>query len=371
MIVGLFTELLGPGGVQTAGRQTAASLALAAARRNLPCRFLSLNDSAGSRTFSIRDAQIEFQGFGGNRVGFIIAAEKAAFTGASLAWAAHPNLAPVAAAMKLPRPRVKIIVCAHGVEVWTPLAPLRQFAMRWANAAVAPSCYTAEKLITEQHIAGSRVERLPWALDPAFEVAAALPNRDLLPHGLPAGPMILSVGRWSPDERYKGVDELMEAMPAIRAAIPDAFLAAVGNGDDRPRLEQRSAALGMQTSVRFFDAAQGAELVAYYDRCDVFALPSRGEGFGLVFLEAMALGKPLVGGAHGGIPDIISDGVNGFLVVQDDRDALASSLIELLRRPDLRQKMGHAGLERLRRDFLFETFSTRMEEILQRYGLPA
>lgn len=369
MIAGLFSELLPPGGVQTAGRQTAAALALAAARRNVPRHFLSLNDPQGSNTFYVREMPICFQGFGGNRIQFTFAAERAALAGASLAWAMHPNLAPVAMAMKLVRPRLRMIVCAHGVEVWTPLPVLRRFALCRANAAVAPSRYTAEKLVTEQGFPQSRVYRLSWALDPAFELLAATPQPKLLPRDLPAGPMILTVGRWSADERYKGLDELIEVMPTVRAGVSDAFLAAVGNGDDRFRLEQKTAALGLQNAVVFFDAAQGDELVAFYNRCDVFALPSRGEGFGLVFLEAMALGKPLVGGAYGGIPDIVSDGVNGFLVETNDRATLASSLIELLRRPDLRQTMGRAGFERLHRDFLFECFAARLEEILQQSGI--
>jgi glycosyltransferase involved in cell wall biosynthesis len=370
MIAGLFPDLLSPGGVQTAGRQTAAALAFAAARRSVPCRFLSLHDPLGSHTFSIRQARISFQGFAGNRATFIIAAERVALAGANIVWAAHPNLAPVAMAMKLLRPRLRIITAAHGVEAWTPLPLLRRFALRRSDAVAAPSRYTAEKLVTQQNLPESRVYRLPWALDPAFESAAISPNRALLPADLPPGPMILTVGRWSAEERYKGLDELIAVMPAIRGAIPNSFLAAVGNGHDRARLEQKAIALGLQTAVRFFDAARGEQLVAYYDRCDVFALPSRGEGFGLVFLEAMALAKPLVGGAHGGIPDIISHDVNGFLVAQDDQAALASSLIELLGRPGLRHTMGRAGVDRLRREFLFESFAAHVEEILQRCGFP-
>jgi len=370
LIVGLFPDLLSPGGVQTAGRQTAAALALAAAERNVACRFLSLNDPMGSHTFCIRGAQICFEGFAGNRARFIIAAAKTAFAGTILSWAAHPNLAPVALAMKLLRPRLRFITCSHGVEVWTPLPPLRRLALHQSDAVIAPSRYTKHQLVTQQGIPETRVHRLPWALDPAFESLAVSPNCELLPD-LPPGPMVLTVGRWSSAERYKGLDELIEAMPSVRMAIPGAFLVAVGNGDDRARLEQKGAALSLQSGVRFFDVARGEQLISYYNRCDVFALPSRGEGFGIVFLEAMAVGKPLLGGAHGGIPDIITHGVNGFLVPQDDPEKLAQSLIELLRRPKLREQMGRAGLVRLRQEFLFEKFAARVEEILQQCGLPS
>ena len=371
MIVGLFSELLSPGGVQTAGRQTAAALALAADGRGVPCRFLSLNDPSGLHSISLRGTQVTFQGHGGNRTQFVIAALRASLSEAKFVWAAHPHLSPVALAMKLRRPNLKIILGAHGVEVWTPLPPVRHFAMMRADLVIAPSRYTAQQLVACQGIPSSRVHVLPWALDPAFEAAAASPQPRFLPAGLPPGPMILTVGRWSADERYKGLDQLMDVMPAVRSVVPDAFLAAVGNGNDRARLEHRAAALHLKGAVRFFDAVQGDELVAFYNRCDVFALPSSGEGFGLVFLEAMALARPVVGGVHGGIPDIVSDGVTGFLVSQDDLAGLSSSLIKLLQDPDLRHAMGSAGLVRLRRDFLFETFAEHVREILRLSGFPS
>ena len=365
MIVGLFSELIAPGGVQTAGRQTAAALVLAAGRRNMDCRFLSLNDPVGTHSLSVGGVEIVFEGFGGSRARFIGAAIRASRDGAQVAWALHPNLAPIVAAMKILRPRLQTIVCAHGVEVWTCLPTMRQLALRRADAVVAPSRYTGGKLATEQGISNSRIHRLPWALDPSFEALAAAPRRDSISLQLPARRVILTVARWSASERYKGLDELIEVMPRIRAAIPDAVLVAIGNGDDRSRLEQKAATVAGEGAVTFLNSLQGADLVAWYARCDVFALPSSGEGFGLVFLEAMALGKPVVGGDHGGIPDIVEDGVAGFLVRQENCDQLASVLIELLRDEKLRHEMGQRGRECLLRNFRFENFSARVEEILR------
>src|ERR1700691_2650582 len=173
MIVRLFPELSAPGGVQPAGRQPAAALALAGARRSMPCRFLSLNDPAGTRSLSVGGVEIVFEGFGCSRGRFIGAAIRASREGAHIAWALHPNLAPVVAAMKILRPRLQTIVCAHGVEVWTLLPPMRRLALRRAAAIVAPSRYTAERLIAVQGISASRVHRLPWALDPGFKALVA------------------------------------------------------------------------------------------------------------------------------------------------------------------------------------------------------
>jgi glycosyltransferase involved in cell wall biosynthesis len=105
-------------------------------------------------------------------------------------------------------------------------------------------------------------------------------------------------------------------------------------------------------------------LVSAYDACDVFALPSRGEGFGLVFLEAMSRAKPVIGGAHGGIPDVIDDGVTGYLVQHGDLTQLADRLKTLLTDEPLRRSMGQRALERVRQDFTFECFSRNLERAI-------
>jgi glycosyltransferase involved in cell wall biosynthesis len=97
-----------------------------------------------------------------------------------------------------------------------------------------------------------------------------------------------------------------------------------------------------------------------YERCDVFALPSRGEGFGLVFLEAMSHAKPVIGGAHGGTPDIIEDGISGYLVSYGDVPAVTDRLRRLLTNEHLRRRMGTAARDRVLQDFTFERFSAEL-----------
>jgi len=107
------------------------------------------------------------------------------------------------------------------------------------------------------------------------------------------------------------------------------------------------------------------ELRSCYARCEVFALPSKGEGFGLVFLEAMAAGKPVVGGAHGGTPDVVEDGVTGVLVPHGDAERLAGALEQLLVDARRNAEMGRRGRERVEQIYRFEHFSTRLKEILR------
>jgi glycosyltransferase involved in cell wall biosynthesis len=147
------------------------------------------------------------------------------------------------------------------------------------------------------------------------------------------------------------------------------YLAAVGDGDDLSRLKKIAADFGVSESVRFLTGLSRREIAACYARCEIFALPSTGEGFGLVFLEAMAFGKPLVGTSCGGTTDVVEDSVNGALVPPGDSDRLVEALAVLLEDELLRAKLGQRGAEIVRRDFSFEVFRNKLEIILEECGL--
>jgi glycosyltransferase involved in cell wall biosynthesis len=176
---------------------------------------------------------------------------------------------------------------------------------------------------------------------------------------------VLTVGRQAPGDRGKGIDLLIQAMPRLLTSLPDVSLVVIGDGADRARLERMAHDLRVGEHIQFCGNVPVEALVAAYRRCDVFALPSRKEGFGLVFLEAMAFGKPVVGGAHGGTPDIIEDGVTGYLVRHGDVEQLAHVLERLLADDGLRKEMGRRAQEHVRRRYLFEDFERRLTAILE------
>jgi phosphatidylinositol alpha-1,6-mannosyltransferase len=219
--------------------------------------------------------------------------------------------------------------------------------------------------VAEQHVRRERIRVLPWALDPEFETIPANAPRAKLPHGFPEGRVILSVGRWLEKERYKGMDTLITALPRLLTRWPELQLVAVGDGDDRVWLEELAEKNGVNRHVHFLTGLSFEELAACYEACEMFALPSRGEGFGLVYLEAMAHGKPVIGGAHGGAPEVIEDGVTGYLVPHGDPALLATSIETLLSDPVLAQKMGARGRQRVEREFRFSVFAKSLKKILR------
>ncbi len=365
MIVGLFPELTSAGGVQRAGRLTAAAMASFAERRSEPWCFLSLNDLPDKSSFQVGSQQIGFAGFGRSKPRFLQAAWKAARRRPSLIFALHPHLAPVVAAMQMAVPAARTAIFAHGVEVWTPLPFLRRKSLQRASLVFAPSADTACQLAAQQGLRQEKICRLPWSLGPEFDSpAGSSPFSGSLPQGFPRGRVILSVGRWDAREAYKGVDHLILALPRLLEAVPDLHLVAIGSGTDLPRLQRLAEQSSVTARVHFLDSLPQEQLVPAYDACDVFALPSRGEGFGLVFLEAMSRAKPVIGGAHGGIPDVIDDGVTGYLVQHGDLTQLVDRLKTLLTDEPLRRSMGQRALERVRLDFTFECFSRNLERAI-------
>jgi phosphatidylinositol alpha-1,6-mannosyltransferase len=364
-IIGLFTELLSAGGVQRAGRHVAAVAANFAAERGLAYRFLSLNDPQGLHTVRVGAREFQFSGSARDKSGFAVAALRAAGRRPSLVIALHPHLAPIVAAMRWRSRKFRSIIFAHGLEVWEPLGWPRGAALRGADLIVAPSRDTAQHLTSAQKIRAEKIRRVAWGLDPEFEARLQAPTSPLPPSGFPKGArIILTVGRWDPAERYKGADTLISALPRVLQTAPDAALVLVGEGEDRPRLEQLARESGAADRIHFLFGLSQQALFACYARCDVFALPSRGEGFGLVFLEAMANAKPVIGGAHGGTPDVIEDGINGVLVPHGDVAILSNALVSLLANPSRAVEMGARGRERVRRDYTFERFQLELGQVL-------
>ena len=368
-LIGLFPDLLGIGGIQEVSRQTVRALMDISAQGGWSCNLLGLNDPPGIQEYSTGAKTISFRGFGRSKLRFVLAALQNARKKPRIVVAAHPNLAVPAAWMKRLAPQMKVIVMAHGVEVWQPLPPRRRAAFLAADIVLAASASTVQKLTEVQGVPPEKIRKLPWPLDPGILSMADAPEHLPLPNDFPPSPVILTVGRWAASEQYKGVDDLIRALAQLRSAFPGLSLVAVGAGDDLPRIRRIAADLGVSSSVRFLSRLPTPELAACYARADIFALPSTGEGFGVVFLEAMAFGKPIVAVAAGGSTDLVEDAVNGILVPPRDQPALAQALERLLRDDPLRLALGRRGAEIVRHKYRFEAFQAQLAAILADCGL--
>ena len=363
-IVGLFTELHGVGGVQEAGRQTTAALDEIARQRKWDLQLLSLNDGPGQHAIRVGEREIPLVGFGRAKKSFVWSALGFARKNTSIVLAAHPHLALPAELMKIRHPSLKTIVMSHGIEVWRPLPIVRRLALGRADCVLAPSSDTERKVSEMQSVPRERVVKVPW---PVNEEMLRLATEALAPQpppGFPTGLVILTVGRWVASEGYKGADDLIEAIAVLCESIPELRLAAVGGGDDLPRLRKLASDRGVADRVSFFEGLSREQIAGCYARCTIFALPSTGEGFGLVFLEAMAFGKPVVGVESGGVPDLIENAVTGLLIPSRDKQKLQEALRRLLSDSSLRDRLGRQGSAFVRHKHSFAAFQDGLERII-------
>ena len=172
----------------------------------------------------------------------------------------------------------------------------------------------------------------------------------------PGEVLLLSIGRL---QRRKGHDTVIQALSACRDFSPRLVYVVVGDGEERPHLQRLAGRLGVGERVRFEGEVPAATLPAYYAACDVFVMPNRVdgvdiEGFGIVFLEAAAVGRPTIGGRSGGVPEAIEEGRTGLLVSGTDVEELAAAIRRLASSKELRQRMGEAGRARVVGQFNWE-----------------
>lgn len=285
----------------------------------------------------------------------------------SLVIAAHVNFTVAAYWLKR-LTGVPYWTIAYGVDAWNIERPALKMALHHADRILSIGSYTRDRLIQEQNLDPAKLSLLPCTIDAQRFQIAPKPQHLLNRYGLNSQqPIILTVARLDSGEQYKGYDKILQALPEIRRAIPDVRYILVGKGSDRARIEQLVTQLNVQDCVILAGFVPDDELCDHYNLCDVFAMPSKGEGFGIVYIEALACGKPALGGNQDGAIDALCHGELGVLVDPDDVGAIAQSLIQILQgtydHPLLYQP--EALRERVIDTFGFERFQQTLYSLLQ------
>jgi asparagine synthase (glutamine-hydrolysing) len=246
----------------------------------------------------------------------------------------HINLLPLARVARWLTHAPQLLI-THGIEAWTP-PPGRPWACRLARRpgyVASVSSYTLERLRSWTRLPGDVGTVFPNTFVPGTFAPGPKPSYLLDRHGLAGRPVLLTVGRMAAQERYKGFDEVLDLMPRLKAAVPGLAYVVVGDGNDRPRLERKAADLGIAGEVIFTGYVPEAEKADHYRLADAYVMPSRGEGFGIVFLEALACGIPVLGSRLDGGRDALLDGRLGRLVDPNDPEETLEGILETLKLP--------------------------------------
>ena len=295
--------------------------------------------------------------------------QSALFRNPDLIICGHVNFAPVAYLISYLR-NIPYWILVYGVDAWDVQQPLKRRALRSASCVVSIGDYTRDRLILEQNLSKSKIPLLPVTFDSSHFRVDVKPNYLLARYGLkPNQPTILTVARLSEEDQYKGYDQILKSLATIRQAIPDVHYVLVGKGGDRPRIEALIQSLNLQDYVTLAGFVPDEELCDHYNLCDVFAMPSKGEGFGIVYLEALACGKPTLGGNQDGAIDALVNGELGVLVDPDDVDEIAQSLTLMLQRKHPHPLLYKPKVlrERTIKYFGFEKFQQTLETLLEEH----
>jgi phosphatidylinositol alpha-1,6-mannosyltransferase len=350
----LTPQVGGADGVSAVSRQVVEALASRVGGGLDTLEVWSLNDTHQP---VVEGSPITLRTAGGHRARFASYALRAGGVDAgTLVVVVHAHLLPVT--LPLVRRGARLVPLLLGIEAWKALRWLERLAFRRAWRVAAISGHTARRFA----VANPGLAHVPVRVcHPAVSPLSVLPN------GFIPGGYALIVGRMAAEERYKGHDELIECWPRVRERIGDARLLVVGGGDDLARLRARASALGVGDAIVFTGAVPDDRLAALYRDASFFVMPSRDEGFGLVYLEAMSAGKACIA-APGAAEEIIEHGRTGLIVPAGEPGLLADAVAALFADAELRTRLGRAAAAAVAERFSQPAFAARLHALLD---LPA
>lgn len=272
-----------------------------------------------------------------------------------LIFCGHVNLAPLAwlASRVL---GVPWFLCIHGTEAWSPPGSVARYFVPKADRVLAVSQLTVDRFREWSGVEAERCRLLVNAFRPGE--FAVLPKDPELSRswGVEGQTVIMTLGRLSEHEQAKGFDRVIRALPDVARIVPDIAYVIVGRGDDKDRLEMIAEECGVSDRVHFAGFVPEEEKARAYSVADAYVMPSMGEGFGFVYLEAMACGIPVVGSALDGSVEALKNGELGQLIDPFDQAALVDAVVRAVRQP----RAIPEGLDW----FSYDNFCIRLQEAL-------
>lgn len=261
---------------------------------------------------------------------YVFEVMRAARGGYDLVVCGHINLLPVAAWLAFWR-QAPLVLLIYGIDAWRPhRSKLVRGLLKRVTAVISISEITRDKFCAWASVPRRRVHILPNAID-LGRYGMGPKNPTLLQrYGLKDKVVLMTLGRLSHDERYKGIDEVLESLPALLKRQPNLAYLVVGDGTDRDRLERKVSALGISGHVMFTGYISETEKADHYRLADAYVMPGRGEGFGFVFLEAMACGIPVVASKLDGSREAVRNGELGIVVDPDNPGEIETGIEQAL-----------------------------------------
>lgn len=240
----------------------------------------------------------------------------------------HVNLLPLAAPFAILK-RAPLVQQVHGIDVWRPIARARLW-LKFVKSVWSVSGVTRDRMNAWANLPLEKYAIIPNTIRPEHYGLAPRRTDLVAQYGLQGRRVVMTLARLAGYERYKGIDEILEAMPALLEHEPNLVYMVLGDGDDQPRLESKARTLGIADKVVFAGYVSEADKADYLRLADVFALPGRCEGFGIVYLEALACGVPAVGSLLDGSREALRDGMLAELVDPTKPESVRQGILAAL-----------------------------------------
>jgi phosphatidyl-myo-inositol dimannoside synthase len=279
-----------------------------------------------------------FRGFAQSTIRFMLAAIKKGM-GSNIVLLSHINLLPAGWIIKKLRPKTKLVLLAHGIEIWGTLTPRKKNMLASLNEIWAVSEFTRQRIIAEQGFPSAKVKVLNNCLDPYLPAPAVKKKSpDLLAtYGFASTDIVmLLLSRIAATERHKNYDTVIAAMdPAMKATGKTIRYLIAGKYtlDEEAHIWEQAEKNGVEAHVRIAGYIPDEELADHFALADMYVMPSSKEGFGIVFIEAMYYGLPVIAGNADGSADALRNGEMGTMVTPGNVEETTAAIIRLVDNP--------------------------------------
>lgn len=328
--------------------------------------FLSMNDTSPDSKYV--QSNICFKGFSGNKWFFTFQSFFSALR-ADVLVLGHVNVSLVYLLAKFFKPSLKCVLIVHGVEVWREVSPVQLKALKSVSMILTVSKYTAQTLNERYSIDFKKIKVINNMIDPYIVVPESFQkNEEIIDkHKLKGKKVILTVCRIRKTEKDKGYDKVIQVIPALLKEDEDLVYLLVGkyDVDEKLRLDILIRDLNISDKVLFSGYVSDNELEEYYKLADIFVMPSKKEGFGIVFIEALLNGLFVIAGNKDGSVDALDNGNLGILIDPDDSEALKQNIqncLALVNRHTLQDKKDIQSKTLTK--FSFDVFKKLINEFL-------
>jgi glycosyltransferase involved in cell wall biosynthesis len=324
------------GGIQKMTRTLGHSLHVLSERNGWKFEFWSLYDSPSDLMTQYLPPE-KFRGFSKNSVWFVLSAlflkRKP-----DIAILSHINLSIIGLLLKLFKPRSGVWLVAHGIEVWRPLSSFKRLLLKRCDKIICVSNFTRQQMISRHGVDPQKCIVLNNAVDPFMKLPSTFkkPERLMKKHWIePENRVIFTLTRLASTEQYKGHDQVIKVVSRLKERFPGIRYVLAGQYDHKEeiRIQKLITAYKVDEEVILTGFIEENELADYFLLADLFVLPSKKEGFGIVFIEAMACGLPVICGNVDGSVDAIRDGKLGKAVNPEGLDELEEAIEEYLNSP--------------------------------------